>query len=64
MPQLELVFRIAACSELLLVVLFLLLQAGHKPVYRYGALFFLGISSYLLAPLVLRVCSGVTVLIP
>jgi AraC-like DNA-binding protein len=55
MSQLELVFRIAACSELLLVVHFLLLQKGHKPVHRYGALFFLGISSYLLAPLVLHV---------
>jgi AraC-like DNA-binding protein len=47
---LELFFRTAACTQLLLLFLFLLSQSGRAP----AALFFLSIASYLLAPLVLR----------
>ena len=50
MPVLELVLRIAACTQLLLLFLFLLSQSARAP----AGLFFLSIASYLLAPLVLR----------
>ena len=50
MPTLELVFRIAVCSELLLIVLFLVGRPGR----RSAALFFGGLACYMLAPLVVR----------
>ena len=50
MLVLELAFRIAACTQLLLLFLFFLSQSGRAS----AALFFLSIASYLLAPLVLR----------
>ena len=63
MSALELVFRIAGCSELLLLVFLNFYQtypkSNHKSVgqlkYHYVVLFFLSICSYLLAPLVVYV---------
>ncbi len=51
MPVLELVFRVAASTEFLLVALFLVLQPGRKSAYRAAALFLLAVSSYLLVPI-------------
>ena len=68
MSALELVFRIAGCSELLLLVLLSFYQTYYKADVKVGVksngkfnysvymvLFFLGICSYLLAPLVVYV---------
>ncbi len=63
MSTLELVFRIAGCSDLLLLALLISYRtyhnADHKSdgqlKYFYGVLFFLSICSYLLAPLVVYV---------
>jgi len=64
MSALELVFRIAGCSELLLLVFLISYQTYHNADHKldgqfkypiYGVLFFLSICSYLLAPLVVYV---------
>lgn len=54
MPALELVFRMAAFTELSILTLMLFLHGVNNRVYHYAAILFLGIACYLLAPLVLH----------
>jgi AraC-like DNA-binding protein len=52
MSDLELIIRIAAFTELVLVILLLFTQRANNRSYRYAALLLVGIASYLLAPMV------------
>ncbi len=52
MSELELIFRVAAFTELVLVMLALFTQGASNRSYRYAAILLAGIACYVLAPLV------------
>jgi AraC-like DNA-binding protein len=54
MSVLELVFRLAACTQLCMLALMLWQNRGSNRSYYYAAILALGIASYLSAPLVMR----------
>jgi AraC-like DNA-binding protein len=54
MSTLELVFRIAACTQLCLLMLLLARRRASNQSYHYAALLALGIASFVLAPLVIH----------
>ncbi len=54
MSTLELVFRVAACTQLCVLMLLLLRRRAINRSYDYAAILALGIASYMLAPLVVH----------
>lgn len=54
MAATDLVFRVAACTQLCLLALMLWRNRGSNLSYRYATILVLGIASYLMAPLVMR----------
>lgn len=54
MSTVELVFRVAACTQFCVLVLILARRSASNRSYYYAALLALGIASYMLAPLAMR----------
>jgi AraC-like DNA-binding protein len=54
MPDSELVFRVATCTQLCLLALVLWRGGGSNRSYHYAAVLALGVASYMLAPLVMH----------
>jgi len=54
MSALELVFRVAACTQLCMLAPMLWRNRGNNRSYHYAVILVLGIASYMLAPLVMR----------